>query len=78
MLSDHEIARQANPAPLADDAREMGVDERHLIPYGTDLAKVRIDALAEPRKRDKPPRLVLVSATTPTAVKRTSLAKTSP
>ena len=67
MLSDHEIARQANPAPIVDVAHELGVKDRHLIPFGTEITKVSLDALAEPRERPGKPRLVLVSATTPTA-----------
>ncbi len=67
MLSDHEIARLANPAPIADVARDLGVDNEHLISYGTEIAKVHLDALQSPRKRSSTSRLVLVSATTPTA-----------
>ena len=37
MLSDHEIARLANPAPIADVARDLGVDNEHLISYGTEI-----------------------------------------
>jgi formate--tetrahydrofolate ligase len=49
--------------PIADAARKLGIDPAHLIPYGTDKAKVRLEALASGRA---PGKLVLVSALTPT------------
>ncbi len=49
--------------PIADAARKLGIDPAHLIPYGTDKAKVRLAALASGRP---PGKLVLVSALTPT------------
>jgi formate--tetrahydrofolate ligase len=49
--------------PIGDAARKLGIDPRFLIPYGTDKAKVRLDALASGRP---PGRLILVSALTPT------------
>ena len=67
MLSDHEIARQANTKPIAEVASEIGIDPAQLISFGEEIAKVHLDALAQPRKRSGPSRLVLVSATTPTA-----------
>ena len=67
MLSDHEIARQANPKPIAEVARELGIDSKYLISFGDEINKVHLDALTEPRVRPDPPKLVLVSATTPTA-----------
>ena len=53
-------------APIATVADRLGIDRRDLIPYGDEIAKVRIDALQRPRKRPDAGRLVLVSATTPT------------
>jgi formate--tetrahydrofolate ligase len=44
-------------------ASELGLSPAHLIPYGHDKAKVRLDALQSGRT---PGRLVLVSAITPT------------
>jgi formyltetrahydrofolate synthetase len=67
MLSDHEIARQANPKPIAEVARELGIDPKYLISFGDEINKVHLDALTESRKRPDAPKLVLVSATTPTA-----------
>ncbi len=67
MLTDHEIARQAEPLPIAELARGMGIEARHLIPFGDLITKVHLDALAEPRPGPGRPHLVLVSAITPTA-----------
>ncbi len=67
MLSDHDIAQQANVKPIADVAADLGVDRQHLIPFGDEVTKVSLDALAQPRKRPGEGKLVLVSATTPTA-----------
>ena len=51
--------------PISEVARDLGLAPEHLVPYGDDKAKVRLDArLASPRP---PGRLVLVSAITPTA-----------
>ena len=61
MLSDHDIAQQANVKPIADVAADLGVDRQHLIPFGDEVTKVSLDALAQPRKRP-PPRRQLVKA----------------
>jgi formate--tetrahydrofolate ligase len=53
------------PHPIADVARDLGIAPDHLVPYGHDKAKVRLEARAA---SDRPPgKLVLVSAITPTA-----------
>ncbi len=52
------------PRPIADVARELGIQPEHLLPYGDDKAKVRLAALDSDRA---PGRLVLVSAITPTS-----------
>ncbi len=54
------------PAPIQNVAERLGVDPRHVIPYGRDKAKLDLKALEEPRRREGEPRLVLVSAITPT------------
>ena len=49
--------------PIAEIASGLGLAPAHLIPYGHDKAKVRLEAL----QSDRPPgRLILVSAITPT------------
>jgi len=67
MLSDDEIARRAGIRPIGDIAKKLGVEPGDLMPYGDSIAKVNLNALTRPRKRTAKPRLVLVSATTPTA-----------
>ncbi|HTK31165.1 MAG TPA: formate--tetrahydrofolate ligase [Candidatus Saccharimonadaceae bacterium] len=49
--------------PILDVARALGLDAKHLEPYGASKAKVSLDALAGRAPRG---RLVLVSAITPT------------
>jgi formate--tetrahydrofolate ligase len=67
MLTDYEIAKQAGMRPIKEIADKLGVDNEDLLPYGDEVAKVHLNALARPRKRSGKPRLILVSATTPTA-----------
>ena len=67
MQSDSAIAAQVQPRPIAEIAANLGVDERDLRPYGNLFGKIHSDALARPRSRPGKPRLILVSATTPTA-----------
>jgi formate--tetrahydrofolate ligase len=52
--------------PIADVARDLGIDPEDLEPYGRDKAKVRLDALNRARDRRQPGKLILVSAITPT------------
>ncbi|MFO0565043.1 MAG: formate--tetrahydrofolate ligase [Polyangiaceae bacterium] len=66
MKTDVEIARSVTPRPISEIADKLGIAPERLIPYGRDKAKVELSALNEPRKRPKAPRLVLVSAITPT------------
>ena len=66
MTSGKRASEDAILAPIGTLAERMGIDPRDLIPYGDDIAKVRIDALQRPRMRKGAGRLVLVSATTPT------------
>ena len=67
MLSNTEIAARAKVGPIADVAHKLGIEDEDLIPYGTEITKVNINALNRPRKRERPNKLILVSATTPTA-----------
>ena len=52
--------------PISDVARDLGIDETALEPYGRDKAKVRLSALESARSRRPPGKLILVSAITPT------------
>ncbi len=55
---------EPEPRPITEIADRLGIPERHLVPYGKDKAKVRLQALESGRERGK---LVLVSAITPTS-----------
>ncbi|WP_425571648.1 formate--tetrahydrofolate ligase [Nocardioides aquiterrae] len=66
VLSDIEIANAAVLRPIRDVAAEtLGIEERHLVPYGHHKAKVDLGYLAS--LADRPlGRLVLVTALSPT------------
>ena len=66
MLSDIEIANAATLRPIRDVAAEtLGIEERHLVPYGHYKAKVDLSYLTS--LADRPlGRLVLVTALSPT------------
>ena len=67
MLSDYEIAKQAGIRPIKDIAAKLGVEDEDLMSYGDEMAKVNLNVLKKARKRPGRARLILVSATTPTA-----------
>ncbi len=50
--------------PIIEIAKELGLNESDLIPYGTDKAKIRLEVLEKFSKRGK---MILVSAITPTS-----------
>ena len=66
MPSNVEIAHSVRPRPIAEVAATLGLQPDDLWPYGPDVAKVALSVLERPRVRDTPPRLILVSAITPT------------
>ena len=66
MKPDVEIAREAEGRPIAEIAEALGLDAEALHPHGRDVAKVDLGVLDGPRPRIGRPRLVLVSAITPT------------
>jgi len=45
MASDLDIARAAKLKPIAEVARDLGLEETEVIPFGTTKAKVHLDAL---------------------------------
>ena len=63
--SDLEIARAATPAPLTDIAAQMGIGPHLLESYGSELAKIKLDAIDELSDRPKA-KYVVVTAITPT------------
>ena len=58
------MSTSSSVRPITEVAQQLGISDDHLIPYGTDKAKVRLAARDNGRK---PGRLVLVSAITPTS-----------
>jgi len=66
MLSDVEIAQAATPRPITEIAATLGLGPDVLYPYGHDKAKIDLSVLSQPRQRAADPKLVLVSAITPT------------
>ncbi|MDA8018761.1 MAG: formate--tetrahydrofolate ligase [Thermoanaerobaculia bacterium] len=54
----------ASLRPIRDIARDLGIHDDHLVPYGSDKAKVRLDALEASSRA--PGKLILVTAVTPT------------
>ena len=64
MLTDIEIAQAAKPLPITEVAKRAGVDERYVIPYGFDKAKIDYALLNEPNEHAS--KLVLVTAINPT------------
>ena len=65
MLSDIEIARNANLKHISEIARELKIPDEYLFPYGHYKAKVDINFIKELENRPDG-KLVLVTATTPT------------
>ena len=63
--SDLQIAKGAKLQPLTDIAKQMGISEDFLEPYGRHVAKVRLDAIEALKDRPKA-KYVVVSAITPT------------
>jgi len=63
--SDLDIAREARLKPMTEIAARMGIGPHLLEPYGSDVAKIRLDAIDE--MKDRPmAKYVVVSAITPT------------
>src|SRR2546427_12598074 len=63
--TDLQIARRARLLPMPEIAAKMGIGPHLLEPYGQDVAKIRLDAIAELADRPKA-KYVVVSAVTPT------------
>jgi len=63
--TDLDIARAARPKPMPEVAAKMGIGEHLLRPYGTELAKISLDAIDELADRPRA-KYVVVTAITPT------------
>jgi formate--tetrahydrofolate ligase len=66
MASDIEIARSVTPRPISEVAESLGLAADQIRMIGHDVAKISLDVLRTARHRERPGRLVLVSAITPT------------
>lgn len=66
MLSDIEIAQAAKIKPITEIAESLGIPDVFLVPYGRDKAKILLEYFNEVKNR-KNGKLILVTATTPTA-----------
>jgi formate--tetrahydrofolate ligase len=66
LLSDIEIAQQAEIKPITEIAAKLDIPEDQLIPYGNYKAKVALDFYQQVRAR-KQGKLVLVTGINPTA-----------
>lgn len=63
--SDLEIARHASLKPLEEVAASMGIGEHLLEPYGSSVAKIKLEAIEELSDRPRA-KYVVVSSITPT------------
>ena len=64
MMTDIEIAQSVQGKPIKEIAKTAGIDEKYLIQYGNDKAKVELSLLNESERKNG--KLVLVTAITPT------------
>lgn len=64
MKTDIEIAQETTLRRIDDIAKELGIDENHIEPYGHYIAKVSLDAIDE--EHMKRHNLILVTAISPT------------
>jgi len=64
-LTDIEIARSVAPKPIAEIARQLGIHDDDLEPYGRYKAKIDLAALDRPATRQRG-KYVVVTAITPT------------
>jgi len=63
--SDLEIAQTADVRPITEISDRIGIDRRHLIPFGHDKAKVHLDVLKDINDRPRG-KYIDVTAITPT------------
>ena len=65
MLSDIEIAQNAKMLKIKDIAKELGIDEEELIPYGHYKAKISQECI-DRLESEEDGKLILVTAINPT------------
>lgn len=65
MKTDIQIAQEKQPLPIKEIAQKLAIEEKDLIPYGHDKAKLSFDVLKK-LEHQQDGKLVLVTAITPT------------
>lgn len=65
MKTDIQIAQESQPLPIKEIAQKLAIEEKDLIPYGHDKAKLSFDVLKK-LEHQQDGKLVLVTAITPT------------
>jgi formate--tetrahydrofolate ligase len=66
MPSDLEIARSVSPRPILDVARELGLRDDEVEPYGSGKAKIRLEAIERLEAERPRGKYVVVTAISPT------------
>src|SRR5205814_5574613 len=66
MPSDLEIARSVTPRPIVDVARELGLRDDEIEPYGSTKAKIKLEAIERLEAERPRGKYVLVTAISPT------------
>ncbi|MDQ3492079.1 MAG: formate--tetrahydrofolate ligase [Chloroflexota bacterium] len=66
--SDLEIARSVTPRPIADVARDLGLRDEEIEPYGRTKAKVTLEAIRRLEAENPRGKYVVVTAITPTSL----------
>ena len=69
MLSDIEIAQNAKMLKIKDIAKELGIDEEELIPYGHYKAKISQECI-DRLESEEDGKLILVTAINPYSCRR--------
>jgi formate--tetrahydrofolate ligase len=66
MPSDLEIARSVTPRPIVDVARELGIRDDEIEPYGSTKAKITLEAITRLEAERPRGKYVVVTGITPT------------
>jgi formate--tetrahydrofolate ligase len=66
MPSDLEIARSVTPRPIVDVARELGLRDDEIEPYGSTKAKIKLEAIGRLEAERPRGKYVVVTGITPT------------
>ncbi|MBI3750044.1 MAG: formate--tetrahydrofolate ligase [Chloroflexi bacterium] len=66
VASDLEIARSVTPRPILDVARDLGLHDDEIEPYGTNKAKIRLEAITRLEAERPRGKYIVVTAISPT------------